>query len=186
MYRTRVGYTGGTTPAPIYRDMGDHTESLQIDFDPQQISLKQVVELFWQNHSPIHSVRSRQYMAAIWFADEEQHVAMDESAFARAEELSAPIQTPVLPGGEFYLAEDYHQKYRLQRSRPLMKLFSQLYPDFSDFVDSTAAARLNGDKLQIAGKLSAKELSQYGVLKDEILRSARSAGSPGWNGNCSV
>jgi hypothetical protein len=64
-----------------------------------------------------------------------------------------------------------------------MQLFNALYPKFSDFNDSTAAARLNGDRLQKAEKMSDQELAEYGILGDAM---KLAAGGGGWVGNCSI
>ena len=143
VYRTRVGYTGGEKEFPKYHSLGNHTEALQIDFDPAQITFEEVVELFWNSHNPLRSVGSRQYMTAIWFHDEAQAEAIGTAKTAIEGALDATILTPVMPLDVFYIAEDYHQKYGLQHS-PLMRWFNRMFPEFSDFNKSTAAARLNG------------------------------------------
>jgi peptide-methionine (S)-S-oxide reductase len=168
VYRTRVGYTGGDKKFPTYHSLGDHTEALQIDFDPQQISFKEIVDLFWKAHNPLQQIRSRQYMTAIWFHDDSQAEAVNAAKKVIEQNLDATLQTPVLPLHMFYLAEDYHQKYRLQNSQ-LMKYFEVMYPNFADFNNSTAAARLNGF---IAGhgsrELYDAEYESYGVSAKEL------------------
>jgi methionine-S-sulfoxide reductase len=141
--RTRVGYTGGTHKDPTYTRLGDHSEAVQIDFDPSQVSYSQLLEIFWDDHSPTRRSWSRQYRSAIFFHDETQK----RLALASKERLEVhtgrPVFTEIEPAGEFYRAEDYHQKYRLRHHR-LMDEFRAMYPDERLFVDSTAVARVNG------------------------------------------
>jgi methionine-S-sulfoxide reductase len=49
---TRVGYAGGTTPHPRYRDLGDHSETVQVDFDPAVITYAELLDVFWKSHNP--------------------------------------------------------------------------------------------------------------------------------------
>lgn len=173
MYRTRVGYTGGEKKSPTYHSLGNHTEALEIDFDPAVISFAEVVDLFWNSHNPLRGVRSTQYMTAIWFHEEAQRRVIEDAKAAIETRLSGTVQTPVKPLDVFYLAEDYHQKYRLQNS-PLQKRFNVLYPSFADFNNSTAAARLNGF---LAGhgsqQLFDEEHEGYGFPVEELKRSVR-------------
>lgn len=159
--------------------MGDHTEAIQVDFDPDVISLKTLVERFWRGHSPIVSMRSVQYRSAIWYADEPQRQVINDIKNGVAKDYSAPIQTAVLPLGPFYRAEDYHQKYSLQRHGKLMKVFAEIYPEFRHFVDSTAAARLNGNALGSANKMSDQDWKQYGVLAQEMRKITGVQSTPG-------
>ena len=134
--------------------MGDHTEALQVDFDPNEISFEQIVQLFWKSHNPISRARTTQYKSAIWFADEAQQNAITQTVAPLVAKLESELTTEVLPMKKFYVAEDYHQKYILQRNAAVMKNFSNMYPRFKDIVDSTAAARLNG----FAGGYGTREL----------------------------
>jgi peptide-methionine (S)-S-oxide reductase len=139
-----VGYAGGTTATPTYRNIGDHAETLQIDFDPAQISYDQLLDVFWKAHDPTSRSWSRQYMAAIFAHTEEQRRLAEESRDRRSRELGARIHTAIQPLGVFTLAEDYHQKYYLRGDARLLREFRAMYPAERDLIDSTAAARVNG------------------------------------------
>ena len=144
MIRTRVGYAGGTKENPTYYSLGDHSETIQIDYDPTQISYRQLLDVFWSSHNPIYEPWSRQYMSIVFYHNEEQKrlaIEMKESEEAR---LDRDIFTEIVPFSKFYLAEDYHQKYYLRRESALMEEFSTIYPATEDFIASTAAARVNG------------------------------------------
>jgi peptide-methionine (S)-S-oxide reductase len=144
--------------------LGDHTETFQIDYDPALISYEEILELFWDNHNPAAASWSRQYMSAIFYHSEEQKKAALESMAAVEEKLQVKINTEIMPLSRFYLAENYHQKYYLQSVQALAGEIKAYYPEFTAFVDSTAAARLNG---LVAGysdpALTAEELDSYGL-----------------------
>ena len=142
--RTRVGYSGGTTENPEYYNLGDHTETIQIDYDPALVSYSDLLRVFWKGHDPTRKAWSRQYMPAIFYHDEEQKRIATESRDREQKSLRSPILTQILPATEFFLAEDYHQKYALRNTRFLMEEFRRIYLDDADFVNSTAAARVNG------------------------------------------
>ncbi|MBY0522741.1 MAG: peptide-methionine (S)-S-oxide reductase [Gemmataceae bacterium] len=144
MVRTRVGYCGGQKKDPTYYSLGDHTESLQIDFDPRQTTYETLLDLFWKTHNPCSKAGSRQYMSAVFYANEHQKQRATETGQKEAEWRGARIATEILPLREFYLAEDYHQKYMLRRRSNLVRDFRAMYPDDADMVRSTAAARVNG------------------------------------------
>ena len=144
MIRTRVGYTGGTTANPTYHRLGDHTESIQIDYDPTQISYEELLNEFWNGHSPTSQPYSRQYASFIFYHSETQKELALATLSQEEARRQTEIYTEIVPAGTFYRAEAYHQKYRLRNTRSLMKEFSAVYPNDKDFVDSTAAARVNG------------------------------------------
>ena len=141
---TRVGYEGGTKPHPTYRNLGDHTETVEVDYDPAQISYQDLLEVFWASHNPAASVWSRQYRNVIFYQNDEQKRLAEESRARVAAKTAGPVQTAILPATGFTLAEDYHQKYYLQQTPRLLQELSQYYPDARDLAGSTAAARLNG------------------------------------------
>ena len=141
---TRVGYTGGTLEDPTYHNLGDHTESIQVDYDPTQISYEALLELFWQAHNPGAQSPSQQYMAAAFYHDESQKKLAQETRDRVAAEIGSKVETQILPAGTFYLAEDYHQKYSLRRREVFYQELAAVYPQMEDLIASTAAARLNG------------------------------------------
>ena len=139
-----MGYAGGTSLKPTYHEIGDHAEAVQIDYDPSQITYADLLELFWAARRPTRPAWKRQYMSAIFFADESQLLQAEETYRRVSESVGAEVFVEILPASSFYRAEDYHQKYYLQRHDELMAELRAPYPEFRDFVDSTAAARLNG------------------------------------------
>jgi len=155
--RTRVGYAGGRQPNPTYRNIGDHTETLQIDFDPTQISYEALLNVFWQTHNPCATSWSRQYMSAVFVHDDHQRALAERTRDAEAKRRGAKVITVIQPVGIFTRAEDYHQKYILRQRGKLLREFEAMYPDPADFTDSTAAARVNG---YLGGNGTAEMLEQ--------------------------
>ena len=135
--RTRCGYAGGEHRDPTYHDLGDHTEAFALDFDPRIVSYDELLAAFWRAHRPTKEPYSRQYMAAVFPTTEAQR----ERALASRAQIANAV-TQVIANARFYLAEDYHQKYYLRHDRILMAELADYAP--AAFVDSTAAARLNG------------------------------------------
>ena len=144
MVRTRVGYAGGTKKNPTYHDLGDHTETIQMEYDPAVISYEQLLDVFWDSHNAAAPSWSRQYMSIIFTHDEEQKRLAAESRDREAARTKSTIVTEIRPAGEFFRAEGYHQKYRLRSEREILREFTAIYPAERDFVDSTAVARVNG------------------------------------------
>jgi peptide-methionine (S)-S-oxide reductase len=139
-----VGYSGGTTANPTYTDLGDHTETTQLDFDPQRTSYAELLNLFWAAHDPTVKCSSKQYMPVIFYHDADQKTLADQTRAAEAQKRGREIHTEIRPASTFYLAEDYHQKYFLRGEASLFEEMEHHYPDAADLVRSTAAARLNG------------------------------------------
>jgi peptide-methionine (S)-S-oxide reductase len=142
--RTRVGYAGGTKDSPTYHNLGDHSETIQIDYDPTQITYAELLDVFWSSHSPIARPWSLQYASIVFYHDEEQKRLAEKSRDHLAAEAGRPIYTEIVPFDRFYRAEAYHQKYRLRQLPDLLAEFEAIYPDADDFVNSTAVARVNG------------------------------------------
>lgn len=142
--RTRVGYAGGTQPDPTYRLLGDHTESIQVDYDPARLTYGQLIDVVWKAHNPCGVKGKRQYMSAIFYETEEQKRIIEMGKARIEEERGTPVKTAILPLTRFYVAEDHHQKYELRCTGDLFKEFAAMYPDARELMNSTAAARVNG------------------------------------------
>jgi len=142
--RTRVGYAGGTQKDPTYYNLGDHTETIQIDYDPTQVTYEELLAIFWDSHNPDRPPFSRQYKSIIFYHNDEQKKLALETKVRVEAELKAGVLTEIIPASEFYLAEAYHQKYYLQGVPQFKQEFSAIYPDTNDFIASTVAARING------------------------------------------
>lgn len=143
MVRTRVGYAGGTKLQPTYHSLGDHTETIEMDYDPQNVSFADLLDVFWNSHNPASLPWSRQYASILFVHDEEQRQLAEASKQQQEAELGRKIYTEILPYNGFTLAEDYHQKYRLRNST-LLREYQIMYPGLVAFVDSTAVTRVNG------------------------------------------
>ena len=124
--------------------MGDHTETVQVDYDPNRISYNQLLDIFWASHRPTSRNWSRQYMNVIFYHDDRQQQVALASKTEIEQQLSRKVKTEVLPLRSFTLAEDYHQKYILKGHRALKDEVTRIYPKHTDLVASTAVARLNG------------------------------------------
>ncbi|MEO0774095.1 MAG: peptide-methionine (S)-S-oxide reductase MsrA [Pseudomonadota bacterium] len=118
---TRVGYTGGDVPNATYRNHGTHAEGLEVIYDPEQITYRKLLEVFFQIHDPTTpnrqgNDRGPSYRSAIYYVDEDQKaVAEDTIADVNASGLwPGKVVTDVEPVGDFWEAEPEHQDY-LQR-----------------------------------------------------------------------
>lgn len=109
--KTTVGYSGGKTPNPNYDDIGDHTETIQIEFDPSVISYEKLLEYFWMNHDPTYAMKKVQYRSVIFAQDDEQKKIAQKSLVEAQKNFKRPITTSIEKAGTFYRAEEYHQKY---------------------------------------------------------------------------
>jgi peptide-methionine (S)-S-oxide reductase len=119
---TRVGYTGGTVERPTYEEVCSgrtgHAEAVEVTFDPIQVSYERLLQIFWDCHDPTTLNRQgpdigEQYRSAIFFHDSRQQAAAVASKQWReaSHGYRRPIVTEIVPAGEFYEAEEYHQRY---------------------------------------------------------------------------
>jgi methionine-S-sulfoxide reductase len=165
--RTRVGYAGGTEPNPTYHNIGSHSETIQIDYDPDIVSYQELLDVFWAANAGYQSGYSRQYNSIIFYHDEEQKRLAEESYQKRLEERPNTVLTEIIPYKDFTLAELYHQKYYLQVEEKLLQDALSNHDDFEGFIYSTTAARLNGYLGGYGDPATLeKELKSYG-LSDE-------------------
>lgn len=139
-----MGYAGGESPDPSYYNLGGHSETIQIDYDPAAISYEKLLEIFWDGHDPTSRSWSRQYRNILFYHTDEQKRLAEESRDRLASELKRRIVTELLPFKGFYPAEDYHQKHALRGYPGLFEEFKIKYPRIGDLISSTAASRVNG------------------------------------------
>jgi peptide-methionine (S)-S-oxide reductase len=119
---TRVGYSGGTTPNPTYKQVctgrTGHAEAVEVTYDPERVGYGDLLGVFWENHDP--TTRNRQgvdigsqYRSVVFVHDDEQK----QAALVSRDELDdsgkfrKPIVTEIVPAAEFWEAEEYHQQY---------------------------------------------------------------------------
>jgi peptide-methionine (S)-S-oxide reductase len=124
VYTTAVGYAGGSTPNPTYREVCSgrtgHTETVLVAYDPKRVSFEQILKAFWEGHDPTQGMRQgndmgTQYRSAIYTTTDAQLAAALASRDTYNDALAAnhrgPITTEIHEAGDFYYAEDYHQQY---------------------------------------------------------------------------
>lgn len=164
--RTRVGYAGGTTKNPNYKNIGDHTEVIELDYDPNALTYNELLDLFWNNHEyGLTTKLKRQYQSMILYHDEEQRETAEASYKDMQVRCDGKLRTEIAPAGPFYPAEDYHQKYRLQGHKDLCRSIGM---DSKKLQTSHLAARLNG-YLVGAGGISQfnQEVSKLGLTENQ-------------------
>jgi peptide-methionine (S)-S-oxide reductase len=128
---TSVGYEGGFTPNPTYEEVCSgrtgHAESVRVVYDPAKVSYPELLKVFWESHNPTQGMRQgndigTQYRSAIFYKTPEQEAEARESLAAYQKRLTdagyGEITTEVVPAGEFYFAEDYHQQYLSENKNP--------------------------------------------------------------------
>jgi len=121
---TAVGYEGGTLPNPTYEDVCSHTtghaEVVQVEFDPDEVSYDQLLDLFWEVHDPTQVNRQgadvgSNYRSVIFFhSPEQQEKALESKTRAQAR-FDRSIATEISPASDFWRAEEYHQQYLVKR-----------------------------------------------------------------------
>lgn len=152
--RTRVGYAGGTSPTPTYESVGDHSEVVQVDYDPDETSFAALVDEAIAQHAPTRQPANRQYQHVLFYETDEERDAI-ERALGR---LEVPrVETRVEPLASFTVAEPYHQKFNLRGKRWATDAFDDAGYDRGDVRESPAAAKLNA-------VLSGRDVPDLGAL----------------------
>jgi peptide-methionine (S)-S-oxide reductase len=124
VYSTSVGYAGGLTPNPTYREvcsgMTGHNEVVRVVFDPKQVDYRALLRVFWESHDPTQGMRQgndvgTQYRSGVYcYGAEQEAIALatrDSYEQALRAQGFEPITTEIQAAPEFYYAEDYHQQY---------------------------------------------------------------------------
>jgi peptide-methionine (S)-S-oxide reductase len=119
---TTVGYIGGQLTNPTYEevctDTTGHAEAVEVEYDPDEISFEELLDVFWSNHNPTTLNQQGpdvgiQYRSAIFYHDEKQKEIAEKSKqeLEKSDKFDNPIITEIVPAPTFYKAEEYHQKY---------------------------------------------------------------------------
>ena len=120
---TEAGFMGGNVKNPSYllvcMGLTGHAEVVQIKFDPKAVSYAQLLKVFWQAHDPAQANGQganigSQYRAAVFYHNPAQKKLAEKTKLA-VEKKGMKVATQILPAGEFYHAEEYHQKYLQKR-----------------------------------------------------------------------
>lgn len=125
---TVVGYAGGHVENPTYEqvctDKTGHAESVKIEYDPNEITFEELLDLFWKSHDPTQFNRQgpdvgTQYRSVIFYHNEEQRKLAEKSKreLEKSGKYDKPIVTEIVPAKEFYKAEEHHQKYLLKHGK---------------------------------------------------------------------
>jgi peptide-methionine (S)-S-oxide reductase len=140
--RTRVGYAGGTKADPSYEVLGDHTEVVQVDYDPGTVPFAELLDQAFEQHSPRRQAKKRQYQNILFTETEKQletiHAYLDSSGYD-----PEGIETRIESLSQFHVAESYHQKFNLSGKRWITDAFADAGYDDADVRESPAAAKLN-------------------------------------------
>ena len=124
----KSGYMGGAILNPTYKAVCSgqtgHAEVVQLTFDPEKVTYREILEWFWQLHDPTTLNRQggdigTQYRSAIFYHSEEQRTTAEQAKMAAAKDFSSPIVTEITEAVQFWEAEDYHQDFfRLNPNQP--------------------------------------------------------------------
>ncbi|XP_059643118.1 peptide methionine sulfoxide reductase A5 [Cornus florida] len=145
--RTTVGYAGGSKINPEYRSLGDHAESVQIEYDPQLVNFRQLLEVFWSSHDSRQVFGQgpdvgTQYRSIIFTnGTEESRLAAVSKEREQTKSKNGIVTTQIQQLGTFYTAEPEHQKFELKRNPFLLQLIGNLPEE--DLERSSLAAKLN-------------------------------------------
>lgn len=124
VYVTAVGYQNGITPNPTYEEVCSgrtgHAEAVKVVYDPRQVSYRDLLKVFWENHDPTQGMRQgndigTQYRSGVYVENDAQAAEAEASREAYQQALAGQgygqVTTEIAPAGPFYYAEDYHQQY---------------------------------------------------------------------------
>jgi len=127
---------------PNYRSIGDHTEAVQLKFDPSQISYEELLNIFWKEHSPTHESHSLQYKSVIYTHTAEQKLIAKKMKTSLEKISGKPIYTIIEDAKDFFLAEDYHQKFAFQGCTLISNAFT--FDSAESIAYSPIFTKLNG------------------------------------------
>ena len=169
------GYTGGQEPDPTYKEVSaggtGHAEAVQVRYDPDKITYKELLDVFWRHVDPTDASgqfvdRGSQYRPAIFYHDEEQKRIAEESKaeLDKSGRFSKPIATEIVPLSEFYTAEEYHQDY--YDKNPVRYKLYRYGSGRDQFINSTWGP----DVKQLSRAMNPGDKPKYSKPDDDVLK----------------
>ncbi|XP_021888286.1 peptide methionine sulfoxide reductase-like isoform X1 [Carica papaya] len=176
--KTATGYCGGTLKKPTYREVREgktgHTEAVMVIYDTRKVSYEKLCDIFWETHDPTNRDHlnfgvSGHRRSAIFYGEEEERKQAQKSKIRRQMKLNRRILTRLMElDSVFYMAENEHQKYHLQKNYRLCGSLS--LRSTHQFAESTIACKLNGI-LGMNGKETVDELRAF-LKSNELAKEA--------------
>jgi peptide-methionine (S)-S-oxide reductase len=157
---TRVGFAGGSFPDPSYSAIGDHVETVEVMFDPEQVSYDELLDHFWNHHNASAKPIFRQYASAVFTTSPLQEKTAKAARKKRNSVSRQPILTTIRTLDRFYPASADHQKHYLSRDSELL---AQLPRGSEQRLFTRLATKLNA-------------LAGQGGKQDDILQSLTELG----------
>lgn len=173
-----MGFCGGSEPNPSYKTVcrdasfGDYAEAITIDYDPSVLTFDDLLDAFFRCHDPISAGRSRQYSSILFYHDEAQRAAAEAALSTRPH-----VSTTLEAAAPFWEAEPYHQKWLLQRKRPLMLAlgltsYDDLLGPAATVLNALAAGKLRYDtaleRLEVLVAADELDVDAYDKVKSLI------------------
>lgn len=158
--RTSVGYAGGRHTGPTYYDIGDHIETVLVEYDPSRVSYRELLEEFWSGHNPGRNPWMNQYRSMIFPVTADQEAIARRALALERDRRTGAVLTEVRPIDRFYRDRSYHDKYYLRRHERLWAAVVDVFGSTETALASTVAARLNalsagrGSREAVAAALS--------------------------------
>ncbi|KAK4843504.1 hypothetical protein QYF36_008939 [Acer negundo] len=159
--RTTAGYAGGSKTNPEFRSLGDHAESVQVEYDPRMISFRQLLEVFWSSHDCRQVFGQgpdvgNQYRSIIFTnGTDESRLASASKEKEQMKSKSSIVVTQIQQLGTFYPAEPEHQKFELKRNPFLLQLMGNLPEE--ELQKSTMGAKLNSYAAELCPPMIQKQ-----------------------------
>ncbi|GFY80444.1 peptide methionine sulfoxide reductase family protein [Actinidia rufa] len=175
--QTTVGYAGGSKPNPEYRSLGDHAESVQIEYDPRLINFRQLLEVFWSSHDSRQVFGQgpdvgNQYRSIIFTnGSEESRLAAVSKEREQTNSKSSIVTTQIQQLGTFYTAEPEHQKFELKQNPFILQLIGNLPEE--ELERSSLAAKLNSYSAELCPSKIQKQIDAK--INDIIRKGAESS-----------
>ena len=150
--KTRVGYAGGDVDNPQYHDLGTHTETIQLEYDPAQWDFSDVIKRITRSMTLDRQPQMRQYHNILFYTDSREREIIQSTIDSLSHETDDVI-VRIEPIDTFYTAESYHQKYHFRTKRWAVDAFNQAGYDAEALRESPAAAVINSS---LAGHTESK------------------------------